>query len=100
MALKTPTNLVATAFDSFTIDLSWIDTGNDENEFVIQRKDSGSWHQIAVVGAVSGSVSGSYVDGTCSPVTTYCYQVQAVNTILGTSSSFCSASCARTPRGF
>jgi transcriptional regulator CtsR len=71
-----PSNLVATPISSSQIDLTWQDNSSDETGFKIERKTgSGSYSQIATVGAGVTSYSNTYL----SAGTTYYYRVRAYN---------------------
>jgi len=77
-APSAPTNLVATANSAFKITLAWSDNSNNEAQFKIERRaGSGSYAQIATVGADTAS----YADITVSSGTTYTYRVRATNSI-------------------
>ena len=69
-----PSDLVASPISSSRIDLTWQDNSGDETGFKIERKTvSGSYSQIATVGANVTSYSSSGL----SANTTYCYRVRA-----------------------
>jgi hypothetical protein len=69
-----PCNLVASPISSSQIDLTWQDNSSDETGFRIERKTaSGSYFQIATVGANVASYSDTYL----SASTTYYYRVTA-----------------------
>ena len=71
-----PTNLLATAFSSSQIALSWTDKSNNETGFQIQRSNNGvSFALIATVGA---NVS-TYTNNGLTAATTYYYRVRAFN---------------------
>ncbi len=71
-----PSNLVATPISSSQINLTWQDNSSDETGFKIERKTgSGSYSQIATVGANVASYSNTYL----SAGTTYYYRVRAYN---------------------
>jgi transcriptional regulator CtsR len=71
-----PSNLVATPISSSRINLTWQDNSSDETGFKIERKTgSGSYSQIATVGAGVTSYSNAYL----SAGTTYYYRVRAYN---------------------
>ena len=74
--IKTPANLVATAFSSSRIDLRWTDSSNNEEGFKILRKmGTGSFTQIATV--AQNVVT--YSDTALSPEETYSYAVFSYN---------------------
>lgn len=75
-----PTNLSAVATSSSTIDLSWLDQSDNEDNFVVQRGDGSSFSEIATLPAGTES----YGDSGLTPSTAYFYRVYAVN---GTGSS-------------
>lgn len=72
-----PSSLSAVAVSSSQINLAWQDNSSDENGFTIERAPSasGSWSQIASVGANVKSYSNSGL----SAATTYYYRVYASN---------------------
>jgi titin len=71
-----PSNLVATPISSSQINLTWQDNSSDETGFKIERKTgSGSYSQIATVGANVASYSDTYL----SASTTYYYRARAYN---------------------
>ncbi len=72
-----PSKLSATAASCSQINLSWTDNSNNETGFKIERKTgvSGSWSQIATVGANITSYSNTGLTGN----TTYYYRVRAYN---------------------
>ena len=71
-----PSNLVATATSSSTIDLVWTDNSANEEGFDIERSESGGGFQYL---ATVGVDQTTYGDGGLSPSTTYDYQVSAFN---------------------
>jgi len=75
------------------LQLSWADNSNDENGFNIERKTgaTGTYTKIASVGA---NVT-SYTDLSLTNATTYCYRVNAFNSI--GNSSYSPEACATTP---
>jgi hypothetical protein len=76
VAPAAPTNLDAIAAGPTQIDLDWTDNSSNETNFLIERQTgSGSFVQIASVGA---NIS-SYSDTTVSPNTSYTYRVRATN---------------------
>ena len=73
---EAPGNLKATAVSSTRIDLTWTDRSYNEKGFKIERRtSSGSYNQIAVVGANATSYTSSGLD----PGTRYYYRVCAYN---------------------
>ncbi|MFI5379946.1 MAG: PA14 domain-containing protein [Tepidisphaerales bacterium] len=80
-----PSNLIATSPNYQTVNLSWNDNSNNEDEFLIERSPDGStgWTQI---GASSANVA-SYSDNTTAGSTTYYYRVRAFNSYVGGSYS-------------
>jgi len=86
-----PTDLVATPLSSSRIDLTWQDNSSDETGFKIERKTgSGSYSQIATVGAGVTSYSSTYL----SASTTYYYRVRAYKGTLN--SDYCEEGSATT----
>ena len=89
---SSPNFLTAVTVSNSQINLSWIDLGNNETGFKIERKTgSGSYVQIATVSANVGS----YLNTGLAPTTNYCYRVRAFNT--GGNSGYTNESCAITP---
>jgi hypothetical protein len=73
-----PSKLTAKALSSSRITLSWRDKSKNETGFRIYRKtESGSWSQIAKVGADTTS----FMDAGLRSSTAYLYRVRAVNAI-------------------
>jgi hypothetical protein len=73
---EAPSDLIATPMSSSQIDLTWQDNSGDETGFKIERKTgTGSYSQIATVGAGVTSYSSSRL----SASTEYCYRVRAYN---------------------
>jgi fibronectin type 3 domain-containing protein len=69
-----PSNLVATAVSSSQINLTWTDNSSNEQGFKIERKiGSGSFTEIATVGANANSYSNTGLTAS----TQYTYQVRA-----------------------
>ncbi|SKA95078.1 Putative Ig domain-containing protein [Prosthecobacter debontii] len=68
-------------FFAYRVELGWTDQSSNEQGFKVERRiGSGSWSQIATVGAVSGSGSSVFwTDNTASPKTSYSYRVYAYN---------------------
>ncbi|MEW6095501.1 MAG: hypothetical protein AB1567_03100 [bacterium] len=73
----TPTNLIATPVRSIQIDLSWLDSYDDELDFTIKRKTGidGIYGTIAVVSTNVGTGTIFYSDKGLSQLTTYYYRV-------------------------
>ena len=71
-----PDNLSAKIISFSQINLSWSDNSNDEVGFKIERKTTGSFTEIATLGADITS----YENTGLNPSTTYTYRVQAYNT--------------------
>jgi len=70
-----PDSLAATSVSYSQINLSWIDNSSNEIGFKIERKSTGSFAEIAIVGA---DVT-SFEDTRLSPSTEYTYRVRAHN---------------------
>jgi transcriptional regulator CtsR len=89
--LNAPSNLVATPVSSSQINLTWQDNSGDETGFKIERRTgSGSYSQIATVGANVTSYSNSRL----SANTTYYYWVRAYKGTLN--SDYCEEASATT----
>lgn len=88
-----PTGLSTTAVNFQRVDLTWVDTSNDESGFEVERAlgTSGAFAQIAVLGT---DVS-SYSDTGLTEVTEYCYRVRAFND--AGDSGYTAVSCSTTP---
>ncbi len=87
-----PSALGATAAAYNQVNLSWTDNSSDESGFKIERKTgSGSYSQIATVGA---NVT-SYSDTTASGSTQYAYRVCATNAV--GDSGYATSSAVTTP---
>jgi hypothetical protein len=73
--------------------LTWQDNSNDEDDFAIERKTgmNGSYSQIA---SVAANVT-SYADTNVNSGVTYCYRVQAVNSV--GASDFSNEACKTVP---
>jgi len=84
-AVSAPSNLTATATSCSQVNLSWRDNSNDETGFKIERKNgaSGSWSQIATVGANTTT----YTDFGLTGGATYYYRVSATSAFIPPSSS-------------
>jgi hypothetical protein len=68
--------LLASANGPDSIDVSWIDNSNDEDNFVLQSSpDGSSWSNLATLGA---NVT-SHTDNGLNPESTHYYRVQASN---------------------
>jgi hypothetical protein len=86
-----PSNLQATPISSSQINLTWQDNSSDETGFKVERKTgSGSYSQIATVGAGVTSYSSVYL----SAGTTYYYRVRAYKGTLN--SDYCEEASAMT----
>lgn len=74
-----PDNLVATLSPPNTINLTWRDNSNNEDEFHLEKKDpdSGTWTEIGIL----GSNTTSYTDPGLELGKTYYYRVRAKNSI-------------------
>jgi predicted esterase len=72
-----PAGVNATASSYNTIKLNWTDNSNNETGFEIYRGGSGTgpWQ---IVYTTKANIT-SYTDSTLSPVTSYFYEVQAIN---------------------
>ncbi len=74
-----PTNLTAIA-DTFKVTLSWQDNSDNEDGFIIERKDgdSTSTNPFIIIDTVAANVT-AFVDYGLSANSTYTYQVYAYN---------------------
>jgi len=80
-----PTNLVATASDARTINLTWTDNSTTESQFRILRSVDGPG-AVSSYKTVAANTT-SFLDEGLFPRVTYYYRVDAVNATGGTSSS-------------
>src|SRR5206468_5699620 len=75
-----PSNLVATAFSSAQINLTWTDNANNESGFIVERSPNGvdTWTQVGTPAqnATSFSDTTGLVAGT-----QYFYRVRATNAV-------------------
>jgi FtsP/CotA-like multicopper oxidase with cupredoxin domain len=73
-----PTGLTATATGPTTVNLTWVDTANNETGFTVQRATN-----AAFTGATTFTINTpnttSYIDTTAAASTTYWYRVEAFN---------------------
>ncbi|MGA2497764.1 MAG: PA14 domain-containing protein, partial [Tepidisphaeraceae bacterium] len=91
-----PSNLTATSPNYQTVNLSWNDNSNNEDEFLIERSPNGStgWTQI---GASSANVA-TYSDNTTAGSTAYYYRVRAFNSFQsGSYSTYTNIATVTTP---
>ena len=87
-----PSGLSGTA-SATSIDLSWTDTADDEDNFVLERSTDGGTSFTTL--ATPGANSEAYTDSGLSPSTEYCYRVAAENGI--GASAFSNEACITTP---
>jgi hypothetical protein len=87
-----PTNLTATALDSWTIDLGWTDASTDEDGFTVERRlgQTGTFQGITQTGADVAA----FTDTGLSADTEYCYRVAAFNA--NGASAYTAIQCATT----
>ncbi len=76
-APKAPVQIKALATAYNKVDITWVDSSNNETGFEIYRSTSLSG-SYSIVTTTSANVT-SFVDSTVAPSTTYYYKVQAVN---------------------
>lgn len=65
----TPSNLVASLVNPYTVNLTWTDNSSDETAFVIEMEspeNSGDWNEVATTGANATSRSISGLNGSTS----------------------------------
>ena len=90
-----PSNVTATAASSSQINLSWTDNSNNETGFqVLLKKTGGTTYTTVVI--VGASVT-SYSHKNLTPLTQYCYRIQAYNDSGGAQNS--ADVCATTTNG-
>jgi len=70
-----PSGLQARAVGPRQIDLNWQDNSDNEDGFIIERREEQEFAEIARVGADITQ----YMDTTVQPATAYCYRVRAFN---------------------
>jgi len=70
-----PTNLIATAKSSTTVELTWQNQSSDEQGFNIERSTGNQW---AAAGQVGTDIE-TFLDAGLSPETSYIYRVNAFN---------------------
>jgi subtilisin family serine protease len=78
-----PSNLTANAVSAHRVDLRWMDTSSNEDEFAVERQIefSGSYSPIATVSGVAGTgTTVSYNDTSVTAGIFYHYRVRARNT--------------------
>lgn len=93
--LDAPTGLIATALNSTSIRLDWINNALDASCYYIERKTaSAAW---SVVGYTADGETSYYIDGTASPDTDYLYRVRAYNVGLDSYGPYSVAVACRTP---
>ncbi len=80
-----PTDLLATAFSSTQINLTWADNANNEAGYRVQRSLNG--RSFAFIGGVLPANSTSYTDTGQTPGTTCYYRVGALNACGNSASS-------------
>ena len=77
--IPAPAGLTATAANTTTINLSWIDTTGSETAFDIFRCTRSTCVNLEKIGSVSANTT-TYADGTLCKQTPYRYTVQAIGT--------------------
>ncbi len=90
-----PSNLVATAFSSSQIDLSWTDNATNETNFEIQYSPTGTGNWLALTTVTENSTS--YSNSGLSANTTRHYRIRTTNAI--GNSSYTTVASATTPTG-
>jgi len=75
ITVNAPSNLVLTSISTSNIHLEWTDNSSNEQYFRIERKQTGSYDEIA---SLSAGVT-YYTDGNLISGTTYTYKVRASN---------------------
>ena len=73
----TPSNLIATAAGTTSINLSWTDNSSNETSFLLQRSLSGT-SGFATIATLTSNTK-TYANSGLNSSTTYYYRVQAVN---------------------
>ena len=93
VAPTAPTGFAAIASTFTNVNLSWVDTSNNEIDFVIERSLNGTtgWRQIAIPAANSTA----FADSGLTALTTYHYRIRSANG--GGSSAFSSTVSVTTP---
>jgi hypothetical protein len=88
-----PTDLLASALDYRTIDVTWTDNSADEDGFTLERRE-GQTGSFQTVGQVGPGVTGLR-DSHLTPESEYCYRVSAFND--DGVSDFSNTDCGTTP---
>jgi hypothetical protein len=78
-APSAPGGLAAAPASGTQVNLSWLDTSNNEDGFLIERKSgaAGTYQQVGEVGADAMG----YIDGGLTPAATYSYRIRATNVV-------------------
>ncbi|MDB5173535.1 MAG: hypothetical protein JWN51_2308, partial [Phycisphaerales bacterium] len=91
-----PTGLTAAAPNFQTVNLTWVDNSNNEDQFNIERSPAGqnTWAQVGI----ASSNATSFTDSTTQATTAYDYRVRAFNSFnAGTYSSYTNTATVTTP---
>lgn len=75
---KRPVNLVATALSQYAVNLQWVDSADNETNFIIQRKDSATGTFVSIDSTAANSQSRT-ISG-LKANTKYWFRVMAKNT--------------------
>ncbi|HKK73050.1 MAG TPA: LamG-like jellyroll fold domain-containing protein [Candidatus Krumholzibacteria bacterium] len=89
-----PTGLAATASSSYTIDLTWTDNADNEQNYEVERSTTGSTGPFEPLATLAQNTT-SFAETSLEPGTERCYRVRAVNTF--GASGWSLVQCATTP---
>ena len=79
--LEAPTNIIAEILNVTDVILSWIDNSNNEDGFIIERKDSLIGSIFQILDSV-GANQTSYIDTSIKDFSSYFYRIRAFNSEL------------------
>jgi uncharacterized delta-60 repeat protein len=79
ISINAPTNLVATATSSHSVNVTFSDNATNEDQYIFERSNSanGPWTTVYTIGGTAGTGTEGFSDVTVAPGTTYFYRVHA-----------------------